>query len=509
MGYKIPSLSQLQSILLNIKKNYSLDSGKQASQRKTFVDFYSELVQKSENDPSERMRLVLMGALIAELEHIKELEYKGYSPEPKTSWYGFFTGKGSVLYSAIKKALGITKDNKLTNDIRLRCLNELYKYHLQFYPHHHVFRDEIHDHLARVKKRELDRIHGTSEGLPSLRTLEKSLDDLPNHYKSEARLRGRSKERELQLEFIKFIKESCKEYYDKNTNDFSHNYAYLQNCNVQYALVLFTLMRIMSKHKVLSPEGGALNNGSDLYKICLQILRYKHLSSIEHEKKIAWLRALHDHIQLLKDSHQFPSKFDKYAKYIKDYISQEEIAKHSPKWYTLICQHVVRYGMGFAATKLTADIVLKWIGGTIAGTVSGPIGIVVYLTGGTILVSQLGKLVTEKIIPKATAEAYAWALDRIGKSVTKATMDNVAYRFSVNKRGGLRELLRDPSVTDEDKKAVEDWITTLLELPDDIMTPIEKENIRFIWDDVRLTDEKRHEDILPQENNNAVGLKAS
>lgn len=496
MGYKIPSITELQALLTFIEKNYSKAksksklSGKSDKQRKDFLNFYSGLVNQSKhsNNPDE-MRYVLMGALVAELEYIKEKDYKGCSPEPKTSWYGFFTGKGSLLYSTIKQALKINKENKLTNDIRLQALNKLYKYVQIHYSHDKLLQDEIHDHLARVKKRELDRIHGTAEGLPSLRSLEKSLEQLPDDYQAQARLHHRNSERALQLDFIRYISQSCTEHYGKNTSEFSHNFAYLQNCNVQYAIPLFILMRINSQHKVLSPEGGMLNNGSELYKNCLRILNIKHLNKIEHEKKIAWLRALSDHINVLKRQNEFPSKFEKYEKYLTNYISQQEIAKHSPKWYTLICQQLVRYGMGFAATKLTADIVLKWIGGTIASGVSGPIGIVVYLTGGTILVSQLGKLVTEKVIPKATAEAYAWALDRIGTSLTTATMDNVAYRFAVNKRGGLRELLNDPKITDEDRAAVENWIDTLLDLPEDIMTPIEKDNIRYIWDDLRAKEE--------------------
>lgn len=490
MAHTLPSLDQLQKLAIQLIELYKGDNEK----RKKFLDFYKRLTEATKFDSDhKKISKILMGALVYELEYIKQVEYRGRSPEKNKSLIGKLTGKGSSLYTSIKELLGISPENYLNDDQRLIYLNKFYWYMKKNMKEDTEFLKNIKARLANVKEREMKRIGVLAEGTPALNVLQKNIANLSQEYEEAATFRWyRNPKRFKSLKFIDFINQTCDELYHegsfgKNANSFPVDFAYLQSCNVRVGAILFVLLSINDEYKsykFLSPER------SKLFKECLTAINVKSLQKISREKRIEWLRALSTHINILKLNklayRELAEKWEKagidvekFLTKIEAYINQQEVKKAKPTWSRTIANYLVRCGIGLAAAQYTADLVLPAISTTVIGGLSGPIGMVVYLTGGTLLMTQLGRLVGDNLVPQGVSYLFAWLLDKVGATITNATADAATITVSITKEG-LNALRGYPTLKPEDKEFIQDWIDTLLELPNDIMPEMEKDQIRYV-----------------------------
>ena len=118
------------------------------------------------------------------------------------------------------------------------------------------------------------------------------------------------------------------------------------------------------------------------------------------------------------------------------------------------------------------------VGGLVASAAMGPVGLVVYGTAGTIIATQLGRLVKEKLVPQAIASLYSKILEKVGEKVGNAAAGVVVGSFSVTAQG-IRRFMGYCKETENDN-FLEEWIDTLLLLPEDIMPDLEKKEIREV-----------------------------
>lgn len=502
MAHNLPSLERLQEIASELIDLYKGDNAK----RKAFLDLYRRIVDATKFDTDvKKVSQILMGALVYELEFIKEVEYSGRSPEKNKSLIGKLTGKGSSLYTSIKQVLNITPENYLNDDQRLIYLNKFYWYVKNNMSENTDLTKNIKERLKRVKEREMKRIGILAEGMPALNVLQKNIAKLFQEYEEAASFRWyRNAKRFKSLKLIDFINKTADELYHsanlhKELGTLPKDFAYLQSCNARAGAILFVLLSIDAEYKsykFLSPER------SKLFKECLTALNVKSLRKISREKRIELLRALSTHINILKINksvyRHLSEKWSKEGVNIEDFlteierfINQQEVKKNAPTWTKTIANYLVRCGIGLAAAQYTADIVLPAISTTVIGGLSGPIGMAVYLAGGTLLVTQLGRLVSDDLVSNGASYLFAWILDKVGTKITDVTADAATITVAIT-REGLNALRGHPALKPEDKEFIEDWIDTLLELPTGVMSDIEKNQIKCVLG----KEEKDHDEVF-------------
>lgn len=490
MSHIMPTLERLQEIALELIKLYKNDNEK----RKKFLRLYHALAVKSHQEKDiKKACQKLMGALVFELEFIKEVEYSGRSPEKNKSLIGRLTGTGSSLYTIIKELLGITPDNFLNDDQRLIYLNKFYWHVKEKYPHDHELIKNVEERLKVVKEREMDRISVLAQGIPALNILKKNLAKLFDDYDKAASFRYyRNAKRFQSLNFIDIISQTADQLYhtDAIKNDVDNltkDYAYLLSTNARAGAVLFVLLTIDKEYKgyeYLTRERGIL------FEKCLKVLGLKSLKNLSADKRIELLRALSLHINILKmnrPSYDTLSQqwlkigidMETYLTDIEKFINEQEILKNEASWSKTIANYLVRYGLGFAAAQYAADIVLPAISTTVIGGMTGPVGMAIYLAGGTLVATQLGRLVNDEVITPGSAKLFAWTLDKVGSKITDVTADAAAVTIEMTKEG-YNALRGHPALSAKDQEFNQDFIDTLLELPHSILPEEEKDQIRAV-----------------------------
>ena len=158
---------------------------------------------------------------------------------------------------------------------------------------------------------------------------------------------------------------------------------------------------------------------------------------------------------------------------IDEYWLHQEHKKQVPRvarYLTTATSCVAQYGLGFGLTQLSSTV------GAVALGATGPVGVVVYGAAGTILMTQLGRLVKENVMPSAVAYLYAYVLERIGSAIAKTTVGAAAYAVSDK---GFAALTAHPALHAEDQAFIVEFTDTLLNLPENVFPAAKKEQIRY------------------------------
>lgn len=454
-------------------------------QRLSFLEIFKSISNDIFRKDSRRID-VLVGMLIFEMEIIRLKEYKGFSPAKRKAWFE----KGSDFYTDIKKILSISKQKQIRDDERFILVLAFFKYletcgcfEKKMIPCWKSLENLLKDIISVLnvlKDRENRRISLMTYGPPNLEILRSKILELLSLNSSRSL-----------LPFIKLISETCEKIYpDEKLKDHNHDFSddllYLQSCNAQLGLILFVLMNIHEEYKyykkIWSPEH------SRVYKKCLEALNAKQLEDIEQDKTVIWLRALLTHLDHIKQNPelyqtQFKDAYEKrfsliqaYEKDIERFLIKEENKKRAPSRpvYYLIkaTNFATQYGLSFLFTQATKEWALQSIGSSLL-LETGPIGLVIYGATGTIVMTQLGRLIGGQL-PAAVGCMYAWVLDKVGHAVAKRTVDAATYAFSVSQQG-LEALLNHPDLDEEDKGLMKDFINSLLKAPNEVI-PIEDKN---------------------------------
>ncbi|VVC77296.1 hypothetical protein AQUSIP_26230 [Aquicella siphonis] len=487
MSYKAPCLKDLRAIAEHLKKSYQGTN----PHRLSFIALYDQLVEQTAKGTHlpENIINILIGALVFEMAYIKYDEYHGASPKKNVGW---IWSSGSELYTLIKEKLHINKkDNKLSYEERLFYLNEFYKYIDKVYPdsalqelkQHKkltdnrktlvwptkaVLSEQIHKSLEPVLKKNSDNLYNLVHGVPLLNALLKNLKKLEDEYSANSSNPKNPKRLET-VNFIKFILQS---YHGTDPSAISWHAC--------VGAVLVALLRIENEYKVFSPTRSAL------FRECLQALNQESMKKITIDDKIKWLRSLSAHLVSVSDNPEhyaailkqvcadtknqkldtavLSEQIKKFQARIESYLVELEAAKKAPSntRYAISTgtSYFVQYAAGPVAIQAAKNTIIGGlsIGGFFA---AGPVGSAIFGAAGALLMSGLGRLVTEGIVNAATANLFAWVLGRIGDSVGDATATVVTYPFSATPKGltDMRMKLKP-----EDDQAFVRMVNTLLEL---------------------------------------------
>lgn len=459
----------------------------------TFIrSIQNDLTQKAEKLSPEEFRALkhryyraMMGALIYELEWIKQIDYKGYSPDKQCGMFAKLTGKGSDIYTKIKSILHISASNKVLDDERSICLNQFYWAVKEFFPNNTKLHENIYERLKHVHKREMKRIGMFVDDLPIFEVLEKDIGKIADKYHQSSK--NKNPDRERALNFIKFITGTSKPYVlnDAEKNSIAKDgFLYMQMRNAHAGAVLVIMLEIAQEKKYYARTP----THSKLFRECSAAIYVKDLNKLDPEKKIKWLRALSAYLDTLKyiDNEELNNAcinaglgtIKKLKEKVEQFISREEIKKASPTWSNTIANGIVRYGLGFTIAHYTAETIFAGL-----ATASGPIGLVTYLAGGTILMTQFGQLIAQNLVTPAFAYLYGWTLDKVSQTIVDNTLEAAVHTYLMTAEG-FREVFMKASPAQQ--AFIQERIDTLLTLPDGIMPEHEKDQIRHICDVVNI-----------------------
>jgi len=504
MSHQLPTHQELICSAKVLKDFYK---NGEDSQRIHFIQLLNELIKKTELEQTmseglsqiELQKLkhnsdrAITGALVYELEWIKQVQYKGYSPDKHCSIFAKVTGKGSDIYTKIKAILHVNSHERMTDDERLICLNQFYWAVKKYFPQNISLQENIYVRLKQVKRREMKRIGMFVDDLPIFEVLEKDISEIADKYHKVAKFKNPY--REKALTFINFITKISKPYVlsevEKNSVR-KEGFLYMQMRNADVGAVLFVMLEISQEKKyvALSPER------SQLFRECADAINVKHFKKLDPEKKIKWLRALSAYLDTLKSLNNEKlnaecvnaglGNIKKLKDKVEQFISAEEVKKASPSWTNTIANGIVRYGLGFTLAHYTAETVFMVVEGTLVGA-TGPIGLVTYLAGGTILMTQFGQLITKNMITPGFAYLYGWTLDKVSESIVSNTLEAAIHTYLMTPEG-FRDIFI--KATPLQQAFIQEWIDTLLTLPEGIMPPKEKDQIKHIRDIVEMPVEK-------------------
>lgn len=511
MEYQIPSL---ESLLVFANGELRVRYHGKNRQRLSFINFYENLAAELVKDKAietipqqerETIRQLLAVALIFEYAWIWVKEYHGKSPEQTNhlvnkitqSVCNFFNEQqrdqlGSELYTVLKEKLADTIDNQITYRICLTCINHLYIYLMnQSYQNSLLLKndsdtsiwkkkemllDDILSLLKEIKKVEWDRITPEFVGSPTPLALQKNLTEGSKKYREIVASRsylGQWLTKRSHIEashFVDFINDSCSELSANKDED--------ALTRIRSGAALYVLLTVYNEYALLSPQ-----YGSDLFAQYLHDLHAKEIWKIDVEMQEDHLNSLLSYVNDIRHNRNYLNltlawekkglDLDRYFKQVIKTIPEQQVLLQSPWWYQTLFSHSVQYGTGAAIVRYGLPALAK----AAIGSMSGPAGVIFYIAGSTIFMTQLGVMVTNNVIPRSALYVYGLALQKLGNQAT-STASTVA--FSANKT--LQEWWGYKQLSQEDKDELEEFIqNTLLKLPNGVLSEREKEEIRVVF----------------------------
>jgi hypothetical protein len=259
-----------------------------------------------------------------------------------------------------------------------------------------------------------------------------------------------------------------------------HAKAYLIN----YGLVLFILMRISNEYAYLSPRGV-------LFTLCKAFLN-RSLEDVTPTEKATWLKELSIYLHEIKQDQDYQTVFDKWQQAfdldkftlrIDEYLveaEKEARTTKTAKYLTVGTSYAAQYGISFGLTHASSKYALSMIGGLVVGGTTGAVGTIVYTAAGTLLMSQIGRFIKDNLVPPAVGYVYARVLEKIGNGVATITVGAASQTYE--------SLINNKNLKEADRVFIRDWIYTLLNAPDNVVSPEEKMQISYVIGDEHKLD---------------------
>lgn len=497
MGYKTPTLEQLQKLASTLRDEYKGGN----KDRLSFITLIEKLTKNNELMESDDAVNILMGASIFEMEHIANSYHLG---TPEGNW--MYNGSG--MYRLIKAGLEIDagKDNAPTDVRKLIYLSAFYNYLKDQAPENLVENTTWHTNQA-LQTPVLDTLKLV------LNKQQPHIDCLLSKYPEFDKIKGITKKIKANYErisppgwfsggewikearFIDLINQYCEKFVDK---------LYPQDeSNAPYMLRMASMVYAM---KVIEGPAGyfKFKTGSSLHQMCNESLpnTITKTADLDVSEKGAWLSSLALHVQEMKDM-----KYDKkYGEFLKEAEKngyknvRQELESVLAKLYE---QLGVIYEMKNAPNAIEAKMIDATSGAAQYGlrallmrspiaivsglavdaAVGGIAGFAFFGPGGALLGTTLSRLVRTHIIPLAVASMFAGLLGKIGKRVGKDVTHIVAVPFVLTKDGltKLYEWYRNVEVNPEELRHNEKWIKALMKLPDDVFNADSKKVIENLY----------------------------
>lgn len=503
MPIKTPCLKDLQALIADPK--YTGNNPKRLS----LIALSKQLHTLTLSSYSaEEIINVLMSELVLEYEDIeKEYERWIFSPEKNHSWWDF---GGSTRYTLLKEKLNIHKGNEISASERLSYLGELLQFLIKHYPEENIQKlkdDELikknrvtpiwkskqdlckwveHRIEKRIDKNH-DDIYALIHCVPILSALFNSMNKFESEYLATSS-NPTNPDRLAALNFLKFIQYSYSQQ-GTNTSD-----VFLHICS---GSILVVLLRIEAECTFFNPR-------SKQFQILLRALNQESLKAIPIDDKIKWLTAILGYLVIFsadKEKYQktlnevivhtkkqkltienMDAQIKDFQKHVEHHLMRLKKEKESPtpSWTSWAISKSTSYGVLYVAsptiintaTKMVLDAInlSLCVTGTPVALFSG--------IAGTLLMTDLGRLIAEGAITTASAGLFAWILANIGNKVGDVTAAVVTYPFSITPKG--LEEMRMKLKPDDDMDFV-NMVNTILKLdmPHKI-DPKDKDRIREV-----------------------------
>lgn len=500
MAYKVPALIKLMAFISELKKKYGKDGN---PQRTSFITLIKSIAASTNFASNEAKAEMLLALLTFELEKIS----KSSSSE---GWLW-----GSRLRGLIETELNLAK-TPLTDDMRLILINKLYHYldknvdlevikqekgrddKFDYWPTKSALLTDVKAELITVYKREIRRNDKFITGIPVLASLNESIDGLEESYKKN------NPKRKALLSFVEQINNTLQYIYPMETVEKTENNPSAQKLrklaiNTRLGLILFAALVIYKEYWLLHPKGGIVNNGSDVFKDLMKAINVTSLGTIKCKKKISWLKKLEEHFLELSDQKnfdkvckeiklesgekvEFSKQLNEFLIKLKAYKLEQEIKFGTQSYTSWVTEGLSTWGaakvIDIAVNKvvpITAPFIVAFIPGI------GQLGYIVYSLSGMIIMSGLGQLVKNKVLPAVVAGIYGSAKEKMAQVVGNK-LGNVVGGSNNMEESVIDEIDRNDDIPNDEKMFIKEYIKTFLTLPDDpqLMSNEDKEKCKKV-----------------------------
>lgn len=491
MKYVPPPLEDLIEFSKKLPSLYSSQNKNENENRTRLLGRLNSLVTAGKFDNNEIVKTMYLSVLIEGGLIQIEKEYFHWK---------FFNPNRSRMYQCIRGGLNETIQNSLNHESRLVLLWQSYKYLLnfplelkqyEFFSHATEYLIFLKKALKFTLKQQTKHINHLLMEPPDLNVLKLNIKELHYDYQKNYMHNNKlslfpyqSNDYMSMMKFIMLVYKSCECLYP--TNHLVHQQTESEKlqaeltCNVLRGLVLFMLLNV--------------KKGSKLHKEGLRIINAKEIEQISHLHRVTWLSALITHLNYVKGHHadllkdwqkEGFSKLSDYENKIQSHLAAIQVEKNKPHrskaYLNQAANYAVKYGIGLAIAQTMWDNALPMAlaAGGVSSAITGPIGMVMFGTAGTIVASQLNSLVQEKLLPQTLANVYGQLLTGIGNALGNMTASMVTLTFSATK-SSLASLLNFHNyLVNDNQECMQDfdWIQTLLELPEDLFDKEKKEII--------------------------------
>lgn len=494
MPYQSPSVAELTTIIRELRIAYPNKNPLRLSCIKLLEDIASTIHTVPEDDQQD----ILLGALSFVLTDIAS-EYKNknwLSPLPLLS------PERSQLYLIISEKLKLSATNKLNDDERFMYFGKFYLHLMKpevkfdlyggYWPTKQALLKYVENALLALRKREADRIEALQATQPTLDALEAEIDRFCDAYTAEYNSRRffKAGNRTSLINLIKFIRQRTAEDFPKE-HILQNETEYLRFCYIRLGTIMYILLTINNEYGFFKPEGNrwlGKYNGSSLFKMCEKALNITSLTDLTCNQKMAWLNVLDTYLDPMLDSFDKNNPFYAELKEHKKKIYELSIDKdkvHNQPGLAMRCattttSSVASYAVGVVATQVVSSAVTEMAGmgaltsaAAVVGISSGPAGWLA-LGAGTIIMTQL----LRTALPTAVTWTIGYLMNWAGTVTGHATSHIIHHTFSKNNFNF--KFSEYEKLTPEQRVFIKKWIDTVLALPDNIIKPVEKQQIRFI-----------------------------
>lgn len=470
--YQPPSLTMLRASILQLNNEYKNESN---PERKSWIAFIQEIEKSTQHHTlsDEERQDILAGCLLLARARIGCTYTEGY-------FNRFLSPERSSLFVILSKHLGIAKADMINDDEQFMYASIVYQYlkkhpfttfdNLNWKSNEQIL-NEIDSTLTYLKKKEYKRLEAFHKGRPTLDAIELEIEKLCIDYESKMTSKTAASRPRL-LQFMRFIRENS------NITEESSNQDCLRAWYQRLGVLIYIMIEISKEYQRFNPQGDwwlAYMNGSNLFRLCMQALNINSPADLTCKEKIAWLDELFKHLKTLEEEKKIPADSDLKAhmKQIEDILKNQDQIKNKPGWVrycaTTATSGVASAAVGMGCAQLLSMAVMPAAG--LMGAAAGPVGMAATLTSA-LLIARI-----------VSSFAAGWAVSSLQDKVGQATADVTDKMLDSLNKGKSEEAFsieNQPELTDELKAFIKKWIKTMLAHDDKYVSASEKMQIRAI-----------------------------
>lgn len=401
---------------------------------------------------------------------------------------------GSELGILLQNSLNITYSNPLDDQKALIYLTDLY-HHILKYPRaldgspvEDQNKNELAKEIGSVINSLLERL---TKKRPTYDALVRNFSHISDKYKE---LGGVDIERDRYAQFMHILNG---EFIDKFQSEVKEDKEWSIPYSVRYGAMLFMMEKIESEYRYLSPEGGMLSKGSQLYKACKPSLNINYNTkeiSVELKRKyyidfLSYvLRIISQPNELqkwenknFKDAEKFFLELrNMLAERVVELIKGDKPGALSLSYLDFVTSTAASYGVTIALGKMASGLSLKGSALTYFNILKPEAVLLITLLTYTLKAAMTQRVVgaVNKIIINTVAQPVIItfdSLDKLGKFFVSL--------FTADINTKAMEVVDNP-----------DFLKALTLLPSDIFSDGLKEKMKYVVGFEKVDPEQQPQD---------------